>query len=162
MPASSRTRGEFNGPVKVTAKRQVISGRVSLDKSNYRPWWPQAMDKNVRRPIVFIDRVLFQDTNGLLSFIPADIIENVKAKDTDGEINKFARGTLLKNVKLTFFFSLDYLISMEFLYPYREENNHRRASFQVLLKEILLRRIVIRHENIHVWIELEIVAIVIF
>lgn len=51
---------------------------------------------------------------------------------------------------------------MEFLYPYREENNHRRVSFQVLLKEILLRRIVIRHENIHVWIELEIVAIVIF
>lgn len=72
MPASSRTRGEFNGPVKVAAKREVISGGVSLDKSNYRPRWPQAMDKNVRRPIVFIDRVLFQRTNGLLSFIPAD------------------------------------------------------------------------------------------
>lgn len=88
------------------------------------------MDKNVRRPIVFIDRVLFQDTNGLLSFIPADIIENVKAKDTDGEINKFARGTLLKNVKLTFFFSLDYLISMKFYILIREENNHRRVSFR--------------------------------
>ena len=32
-----RTHGEFNGLVKVTAKREVISGRASLDKSNYRP-----------------------------------------------------------------------------------------------------------------------------